>query len=64
MTSIDLRNEPWRKSSHSGDSGNCIEIKNGLLRVVLIRDSKNHTANSLSVDSRNWRYFLDRIKGV
>ena len=37
----------WRKSSFSGDGGNCVEIRQDL---AALRDSKNATGPALTVD--------------
>jgi hypothetical protein len=37
----------WRKSSFSGDSGDCVEVRQDL---TAIRDSKNPDGPTLSVD--------------
>ena len=37
---------PWRKSSYSGDEGNCIEIAS----AGAMRDSKNPSGPTLRVD--------------
>jgi hypothetical protein len=36
----DLR---WRKSSYSGNGGNCVEVASNLTGIVAVRDSKNQT---------------------
>ena len=36
---IDLSSAQWKKSSYSGNSGNCVEVAD-LGTVVVIRDSK------------------------
>ena len=40
MTGIDLSRAEWRKSSHSGQSGNCVEVARNLPGLVAVRDSK------------------------
>jgi hypothetical protein len=37
----------WRKSSYSGTSGNCVEIRRDL---AALRDSKNPTGPTLAAD--------------
>jgi Domain of unknown function (DUF397) len=44
MTEIDLSRAVWRKSSYSGQSGNCVEVARNLPAHVAIRDSKSPTA--------------------
>lgn len=47
----------WRTSSYTGSQGNCVEVgtaQNG----VVIRDTKNREAGSLSVSPAAWRAFV------
>ena len=46
MTGIDLSRAEWRKSSYSGQSGNCVEVARNLPGLVAVRDSKNPTGRS------------------
>jgi len=41
MTRIDLSRAEWHKSSHSSQSGNCVEVARNLPGVVAVRDSKD-----------------------
>ena len=47
MTGIDLSRAEWRKSSYSGQSGNCVEVARNLPGLVAVRDSRSPTG-------RNW----------
>ena len=40
MTEIDLSRAEWRKSSYSGQSGNCVEVARNLPGLVAVRDSE------------------------
>ena len=40
MTGIDLSRAEWRKSSYSGQSGNCVEVARNLPGLIAVRDSK------------------------
>ena len=46
MTEIDLSRAEWRKSSYSGQSGNCVEVARNLPGLVAVRDSKARTGRS------------------
>lgn len=45
---IHIPADQWRKSSRSGDSGQCVEIA-GLPGAVAVRDSKNPGAGHLTL---------------
>jgi len=50
---------PWRKSRHSMNNGNCVEVAVDLNQVV-IRDSANRLASTVRCSTQAWRAFLDR----
>ena len=58
MTEIDLSRAEWRKSSHSGQSGNCVEVARNLPGLVAVRDSKEPDGAKLVVSRKTWRAFL------
>ncbi|MFZ4152921.1 DUF397 domain-containing protein [Streptomyces pseudogriseolus] len=47
----------WRKSSHSGDSSNCVETAT-TPTAVLVRDSKTTPGLRLDVSPTTWVAFL------
>jgi hypothetical protein len=51
----------WRKSSHSGQDGQCVELAD-LGDAVGIRDSKNPTGPALIFNRRQVRALADRIR--
>jgi hypothetical protein len=51
----------WRKSRHSADAGNCVEIAS-LATFVLVRDSHNQSGPVLAVTPRQWRGLVRRIQ--
>jgi hypothetical protein len=53
----------WRKSSYSGDQGNCVEVADSDSRV-LVRDTKEHTGPVLRFPADAWRRFADQVKSV
>lgn len=57
---IDLQ---WRKSSYTGNGGQCVEVGNGH-RVVMVRDSKNRDAGALAFSPDAWRNLVTSIKGA
>jgi Domain of unknown function (DUF397) len=58
MTGIDLSRAEWRKSSYSGQSGNCVEVARNLPGLVAVRDSKGPGGARLVVSWETWRASL------
>lgn len=52
----------WRKSSHSNDGGNCVEVAAFAADAVAIRDSKNPLGPTLTLTAAEWRTFLETVK--
>lgn len=55
----------WRKSSHCGDSGNCVEIawRRGAQGInIVVRDSKFPGRDPLVFTPGEWAEFLERAK--
>jgi hypothetical protein len=52
----------WRKSSHSGNSGNCVEVATTLPGAVSVRDSKNDQGPEIAFTTGAWSAFLAGIK--
>ncbi|MFF7713676.1 DUF397 domain-containing protein [Streptomyces sp. NPDC087659] len=60
---IDLSTVVWRKSSYSnGDGGACVEVADGLLGVVPVRDSKLPDGPVLVVPAGAWAAFVTAVK--
>ena len=59
MEDIDRR---WRKSSHSGNGGECVEV--GQTRdLIAVRDTRQDEAGPvLRFSPAAWRRFADRVK--
>jgi hypothetical protein len=62
MTGIDLSRAEWRKSSFSGQSGNCVEVAVGLPRLVAVRDSKEPGGARLVVSREAWQVFIGKVR--
>lgn len=61
MTHDKLSGAPWRKSSFSGNSGNCVEVAvTG--SAIGVRDSKDRDGNVLSFTPGGWREFLAAVQ--
>ena len=57
-TNQDLTGAPWRKSSYSGTSGECLEMA-PLTTHIAIRDSKHPTLGHLRVTPTTFTTFID-----
>ena len=60
-TSVDNADElglTWRKSSHSGGNGDCVELAAGS-RVRYVRDSKDPNGPALGFSPKAFQQFLD-----
>ena len=62
MHDLDLSRAQWRKSSYSGNSGNCVEVATNLPDLVAIRDSKDSDGSRLLVSAASWRVFVRDLK--
>ena len=58
MAEIDLSCAEWQKSSHSSQSGNCVEVARNLPGLVAVRDSKEPGGAKLLVSPEIWRAFM------
>ncbi|MFE3599051.1 DUF397 domain-containing protein [Streptomyces sp. NPDC059142] len=63
ITQYSLSVASWRKSSHSnGDGGACVEVADGFLRVVPVRDSKHPEGPALVFPAKGWESFVTEVK--
>ncbi|HEV2375956.1 MAG TPA: DUF397 domain-containing protein [Streptosporangiaceae bacterium] len=62
MHGLDLRHATWRKSSHSGSNGACVEVAN-LPGIVAVRDSRDPQGPMLRLTPQQWRHLVAGIKG-
>jgi hypothetical protein len=61
MTTVDLTNAPWHKSTASTGNGNCVEV--AVLDVaVAVRDTKDRTGPALVLPVAGWRSFIEAAK--
>jgi hypothetical protein len=53
----------WRKSSHSGNEGNCVEAGN-VPGAVLVRDTRDHGRGPvLRVTPAGWTRLVESLRG-
>jgi len=57
----DLSRAQWRKSSYSGNTGNCVEVAIADC-AVWVRDSKNPDGPPLVLTHEQWRALTKSIK--
>jgi hypothetical protein len=57
-----VNDKAWRKSSYSGNSGNCVEVCTSDADVVAVRDSKNVPGPELALSGQAWSEFIVSIK--
>jgi hypothetical protein len=51
----------WRKSSHSGNTGNCVEVADAW-HAVAVRDSKDPSGPRLAFAPHQWQAFALEVK--
>ncbi|TDC81627.1 DUF397 domain-containing protein [Actinomadura sp. 7K507] len=62
MSTSDVSNTQWRKSSRSAhQGGECVEVA-ALAPAVAVRDSKDPDGPRLAFGAAAWRVFADRVK--
>ncbi len=52
----------WRKSSRSGNSGNCVEAGVAETGRVLVRDTTDRGGVTLTLDAAAWQRFTDGLR--
>jgi len=62
MSAEGLRNVRWRKSTYSGDTGECIEVADAFPGVTPVRDSKNPDGPVLTFPAGSWAAFVSGVK--
>ncbi|MDH6133988.1 hypothetical protein P3T37_003387 [Kitasatospora sp. MAA4] len=58
----DLTAASWRKSTYSGNGGDCIEVADGFPGAVPVRDSKNPQGGALIFPTDAFAAFVARVK--
>ncbi|WP_371515342.1 DUF397 domain-containing protein [Kitasatospora sp. NBC_01300] len=59
---VGLTGARWRKSSHSGGGGACIEVADGFTHVQPVRDSKDPHGPVLLFPTPAWQAFVTAVR--
>lgn len=59
---VSLGQAEWRKSSYSGQSGDCVEVAGTLPGAVAVRDSKDPEGAAIVLAPTAWRALARRVK--
>jgi Domain of unknown function (DUF397) len=68
VESDDLRRAEWRKSTHSGGNGSCVEVaavrgnQDRADRVIAVRDSKDRGGPVLAFTPAEWEMFTAGVR--
>jgi hypothetical protein len=63
MSTPDLKDAIWRKSTRSdGNGGNCVEVAGNLSGIVAVRDSKDRSGPALIFTRDEWTAFVGGVK--
>ncbi|MFF3072860.1 DUF397 domain-containing protein [Kitasatospora sp. NPDC057904] len=62
MQHIDLSSAQWRKSTFSGQGGDCIEVAPNIPGLLPVRDSKDAQGPTLIFPAEAWRSFLAAVR--
>jgi Domain of unknown function (DUF397) len=54
-------NSCWRKSSYSGNGGNCVEVADAA-SVVMVRDTKDRDGGTLAFPAGAWEAFTASLR--
>jgi len=54
----------WRKSSHSGGQGECVEVATNRPATVAVRDSKDPDGPVLTVTPDGWASLTARLRAT
>lgn len=62
MDTPELSYAAWRKSSYSGQGGDCVEVADGVAGVLPVRDSKDPQGPALVFPAAAWRAFVAGVR--
>ena len=61
MSAFDVSRAVWRKSCHSGQNGDCVEVA-AASSAVAVRDSKDRRGGLLAFTPGRWKEFTRQAK--
>ncbi len=61
MTTMNLSRAAWRKSTRSGQNGNCVEVA-AAGPAVAVRDSTDPDGPTLVLSINDWRRFAAKVR--
>lgn len=61
MSGLTMGMPQWRKSSHSGGNGECVELAVPAASAVAVRDSKDPEGPQLRFSDDAWSAFVDEV---
>lgn len=63
MTPADPSRSPWRKSTHSSQDGNCVEVSGDCpARAVAVRDTQDRDGFVLRLSGTDWHRFTASLR--
>ncbi|MEV6973792.1 DUF397 domain-containing protein [Kitasatospora sp. NPDC093806] len=62
MQHVDLADVQWRKSTYSGQGGDCVEVAPDFQVVVPVRDSKDPSGPALVFPAGAWSAFVAAVQ--
>ena len=61
MTLVNLSRAAWRKSTRSGQNGNCVEVA-AICPAVAVRDSTDPDGPTLVLGISDWQRFAAKVR--
>jgi hypothetical protein len=61
---LDRPRATWRKSRHSNNGGNCVEVAIPTPGTVVLRDSRDPDGPVIAIRTRAWRAFTAQVKAT